>query len=292
MFASQEGFSDQSHLDKLYHDSLKKEFSTLSNLQKLAQKRKTAYLISGAVALLVLLVFVYYFKLLGLVVALLMIVAGYFTLRSSQCVVGEYQTRFKRDIISPIAKLAGGFVYKDGKLSQDDLENAKLFAPSIKKFASWDLYEKEGAKFSYIHVVFDTKENASLERMAENIFEGFLIMIDKKNANEGVLVSELLRDKVADMDLRMSSFFAKGRRDGSVNGFDIYGRVDQVDIDKDAALKEKKIAISYQKDKTTIALFHQSNPLSVDIFKTFDLTEAKHYQKSIEEIARVIEQLQ
>ncbi len=291
MFASQEGFSDQSHLEKLYHDSLRQEYASLSHLKEKAQKRKTAYIVSGILAVILLFVFIYFFKLFGLFVALIMIGAGYWTLQSSESIVGDYEKRFKRDIISPITKLTAGFSHGEGKVGQKDVEDSHLFAARIKQFASWDMYEKKGAKFSYMHVVFDTKENASLERMAENIFEGFLIMIDKKNPKEGVLVSEMLRDKVADMDLTMSSFFAKGKRGGSVNGFDIYGDVSQEDRDKTAPLKNQQIAISYQKDKTIIALYHRSNPLAVDIFKTFDLAQAKKYASTIAEIEAVIQRV-
>ncbi len=289
MFAAHEGFSSEISVEKLYNDTLKKEYSLLFDIKKKAEQRKTAYIVSGILALFLLFGFIYFFKLNGLILALIMIGAGYYTLKSSEPVIGAYEKQFKRDILSPIAKLVAGFRIVSGKLSEEDLTKSRLFAPSIKQFASWDLYQKEGAKFSYIHVVFDTKENASVERMAENIFEGFLIMIEANNKQEGVLVSQGLRDEVAHMDMTMSSFFAKGKRAGSENGFDIYGKVSQEDRDKASQIKDQKIAISYQKDKTIIALYHQSNPLSVDVFKSFDLLQVQKYAASIAEIDDVIQ---
>ncbi len=289
MFAANEGFSTEISVEKLYHDSLKKEYSLLLDLKEKAEQRKTAYIVSGILAFFLLLGFIYFFKLNGLILALIMIGAGYYTLKSSQPVVGAYEKQFKRDILSPITRLVAGFRAVPGKLSEEDLETSGLFAPRIKEFSSWDLYQKEGAKFSYIHVVFDTKENASLERMSENIFEGFLIMIEANNKQEGVLVSQSLRDKVAHMDMTMGSFFAKGKRAGSENGFDIYGEVSQEARDKLLQIRNQKIAISYQKDKTIIVLYHQSNPLSVDVFKSFDLLQAQHYAASIAEIDNVIQ---
>ncbi len=291
MFSPQEGFCDLQSIEQLYHDRLKAASLSFSDIKQKAQKRKTAYSISAILAILLLFAFIYFFKLPGLIVALIMIGAGYYTLQTSQPVIGVYEQHFKRDIISPIAKQIAGFSYVEGKLSENDLKNSNLFSPRIKQFSSWDLYQNKGAKFSYIHVVFDTKENASIERMAENIFEGFLIMIDMKNISEGVLVSETLRDKVADMDLTMSSFFAKGKRAGKANGFDIYGEVSQEDIDKASMFTKKKIAISYQKDKTIIALYHSGNPLTVDLFQPFDIVQAKNYARMFEEIDHVIQSL-
>ncbi len=289
MFAAGEGFSDQSSLEKLYHDSLQQEYAALSTLKENAKKRKTAYIVSGILALLLLAGFAYYFKLFGLIVALIMIVAGYYTLQSSPSPLHTYEKRFKRDIISPIAKLVGNFTHTNKKFRQQDLEDTGLFAPAIKAFSSGDIYEKEGVKFSYITVIFDTKENASVERMAANRFEGFFIMIERTTPSEGVLVSQLLRDKVASMDMRMHSFFAKGSRKGSMRGFDIYGEVAQEERDAAAALVNEKIALSYQKDKIFIALYQASNPLVVDIYNEFDVARAREYASTFEKIESLLD---
>ena len=289
MFAPHEGFSSDISVEKLYHDSLRVEYTKLSALKESASKRKTAYIVSAVLALVLLGLFAYFFKLTGVIVALIMIGAGYFMLKSSKPVVGLYKEAYKEKIISPITKLHSDFKYSKGALSQEVVESSNLFSPSIKQFGSWDLYEKEGVRFSYIHVEFDTKENASVERMAENIFDGFLIMIETTNHQEGVLVSEGLRDKVAGMDLTMASFFAKGRRGGKRNGFDIYGEVSTEALDKASPLANRDIAISYQQDKTIIALYKKSNPFSVDVFKVFDLLQAQNYAKNIAEIDAVIQ---
>jgi len=289
MFAANEGFSSSISIEKLYQDTLSREYSKLSELKHSAEKRKTAYIVSGVLALILLGVFAYFFKLAGVLVALIMIAAGYFTLKDSEPVVGAYEEAFKQNIISSITELSGGYEYVDSKLGEEELASSQLFAPRVKLFSSWDLYKKEDVQFSYIHVVFDTKENASVERIAENIFDGYLIMIDSKNNQEGVLVSESLRDKVAHMDMTMSSFFSQGKRAGKQNGFDIYGEVSVEDIDKVSQLKDKKIAVSFRKDKTYIAFYKQDNPFSVDVFKTFDLLKAKHYASSIEEIESLLE---
>jgi len=288
MFAPIEGFSDQMSLETLYKKQLRPQFQELSSLKEEAQKRKTAYIVSSVLAVLLILTFVYFYKLTGLIVAIIMIVAGYFTLKSSEPVIGSYQAAYKSKIISPITKLVAGYHLSNGSISKKQFLQSGLFAAPIKQFASWDLYEKEGVQFSYLHVVFDTKENASLEKMAKNTFDGYLIMIDKKNAQTGVLVSASLRDSVADMDMKMASFFAKEKRAGSVNGFDMYGEVNQVNRDKVSQVNNNKIAFSYQKDKTYIALYKKNNPFSVDVFNSFDLLKAQRYAKSIKEIESLV----
>ena len=289
MFAPHEGFASDTSVEKLYHDRLSAEYSKLDELKEKAEKRKTAYIISGVLALLLLGIFVYYFKLTGLFVALIMIGAGYVALKRSAPVVGLYEEAYKEKIIAPITEMTAGFQHGKEALSQESVARSHLFAPRIKQFGSWDLFEKEGVRFSYVHVVFDTKENASVERMAENIFDGYIIMIDKPNSHEGVLVSESLRDKVAGMDMTMGSFFAKGKRDGKRNGFDIYGEVSTEALDKASQLANRDIAISYQKDKTIIALYKKTNPFSVDVFSAFDLLQAKNYAKNIAEIESIIQ---
>ena len=191
MFAAPEGFSSSKNVDTLYKETLIHTYSKLQELKTKAQKRKTTYIVSAVLALVLLAVFTYFFKLIGLFTAILMIAAGYFTIKSSEPVVGLYKKQFQKNIITPITRLTAGFTYAQAPLNQEILELSQLFAPEIKQFGSWDLYEKEGERFSYIHVEFDTKEDDSVERIAENIFDGYLIMIDAKNQQEGVLISLL-----------------------------------------------------------------------------------------------------
>jgi hypothetical protein len=292
MFAPMEGFSESIPIDKLYKERLQPAYQTLLPLKEQAKKRQTAYIISGVLALILLFSFAYYFKLLGFIVALVMIIAGFFTLESSKKGEDGYKERFKKEILSPIAENRAGYRYRAGKITTSTIEKSNLFAPAIKEFASWDLYEKEGVVFSYVHIVFDTKENASVERMAKNIFDGYIIMIDRASSHEGVVVSDTLRDEVSGMDLTMHSFFAKGVRSGQRGGFDIYGDVDAGIWDRVSTLHDKKVAISFKKDKRFIALYKKSNPLSVDIFQTFDLQKAKAYDSAIAEIEALVSQLQ
>lgn len=292
MFASVEGFSDTMPLEKLYQEKLQPEYQALAQLKERAKQRKSAYIISAVLAVVLLFVFAYYFKLLGVIVAFIMIVAGFWTLKPTKEEAGGYERLFKSKILSAITENTAGYHYIPQKLDESTFVKSNIFAPAIKQFASWDMYAKEGVSFSYVHVIFDTKENASVERMARNIFDGYLIIIERENEDEGVLVSEALRDEVADMDLPMSSFFAKGERAGKRNGFDIYGKVSQEEIDKLSPLAHNKIAISFTKERIYIALYKKSNPLEVDIFKPFDLQKAREYAKASQEIAHIVHAVQ
>ena len=286
MFAVQEGFAESS-VENLYKTKLVHEFESLQDLKSQASKRKTAYIISGVLALLLLGLFAYFFKLFGVIAALIMIAAGYFTLKSSEPVVGAYEKAYAESLISPITNLSAGYSYHDKKPQEKDLGN--LFAPSIKNFSAWGSYTKENVTFSYIHVVFDTKENASVERMNQNIFDGYLITINRHTNSEGVLVSESLRDSVSNMDMTMHSFFAKGKRAGKVSGFDVYGNVSQEEIDKVLPLQKLDIALSFEKDVIRIAFYKKSNPFSVGVFKTFDLSTAKSYESAVLEIEQIVQ---
>ena len=286
MFAGQEGFA-KSSVETLYKTKLVQEFHALQELKSQASKRKTAYIVSGVLALLLLGVFAYFFKLFGVVVALIMIAAGYFTLKSSKPVVGTYVKAYKELLISPITKLSAGYHYHDNRLTEEALGN--LFAPSIKNFASWGSYEKKDVSFSFVHVVFDTKENASVERMNQNIFDGYLITIKRHHDSEGVLVSEGLRDTVSSMDMTMASFFAKGKTAGRIGAFDVYGEVSQEEVDKATSLQKLDIALSFEKDVIRIALYKKADPFAVDVYKDFDLHTAKGYESAILEIEQIVQ---
>ncbi len=289
MFAAQEGFAESS-VETLYKTKLVQEYQALQDLKSQASKRKTAYIVSGVLALLLLGVFAYFFKLFGVIVALIMIVAGYVTLKSSEPLVGAYEKAYQESLISPITKLSAGYTYHDKSVQEEDLGN--LFAPSLKNFAAWGTYTKEGVTSTYIHVVFDTKENASVERMNQNIFDGYLIILNRHTNSDGVLVSESLRDRVSGMDMTMASFFAKGKRASKVSGFDVYGDVVPEDIAKAASLANLEIAISFEKDVIRIALYKKHNPFAVDVFKDFDLSRAKSYADAILEIDQVVQTFQ
>jgi hypothetical protein len=286
MFAAQEGFAESS-VETLYKTKLVQEYSALQDLKSQASKRKRAYIISGILALLLLGVFAYFFKLFGVITALIMIAAGYFTLKSSEPVVGAYEKAYQTSLISPITKLTAGYQYQETHIKEEDLGN--LFAPSIKNFGAWGSYIKKDVTVSYVHVVFDTKENASVERLNQNIFDGYLITINRPTESEGVLVSESLRDKVSGMDMTMKSFFAKGKRADRIAGFDLYGDVSQKEKDSVLALSNLDIAISFEKDIIRIAWYKKHNPFSVDVFQDFDLQKAKSYEDAIVEIDHIVD---
>jgi len=289
MFASHEGFSSSESIDTLYKGQLIQEYAKLKKLKIKAQDRKIVYIVLAVLALALFFVLVYFFKLMGVFAAIIMIGAGYFILKSSAPVVGLYEKLFQENIISPITNQTAGFVSSQPPLSEETLEVSHLFSPEIKQFSSWNLYQKEGIKFSYIHVAFDTKHDDSVERIAENIFDGYLIMIDMPNKLEGVLVSEKLRDKVAINDTTMRSFFSKGDKAGKQNGFDIYGSVSQENRDKVSPLHDKMVAVSYRNTMTYILLYKNTNPFSIDVFHDFDLLQAKKYEDAIVEIESLIQ---
>jgi len=291
MFASTEGFSS-SLIDSLYKDRLLPTYEALIPKKEIAKKRKTTYIISAVLAVVLFLVFAKFFKLTGVIVALIMIGAGYYVLKNSGSnVVGDYTSEFKKSIITPIGDSCCGFVYEKDAIEQTLLEKSDIFAPSIKLFKSWDLYKSEDSIFSYIQATFDTKESASVERMNENIFIGYFIVIDRKNSNEGILVSDLLREKVSNMDLEMNSFFANAKRADKIGAFTTYGEVSKDDIDRLSALSSLSIAISLKKDATYVVLYKKTNPLNVDPLKDFNLETAKSYEKAFKEVSEIISKI-
>ncbi len=276
-------------LDRLYEEQLKVDYEKLKPAQKLAQKEKLIYIIFALIAFVVLLLFIKYYKLKGLFFAILLIAGGGYLLYQSSNKLRSYEEIFKTHIISPIAKGCCGYSYvSNSGLSREELQKSAVFAPAIDNFGSSDLYRGDGVKFSFMVATFKTKESASVERFNENRFEGFLIEIDKPNKEVGVAVSNSLIEKVANMDIEMKSFFSKGKRASRVGEWSIYGDVDQSKLDKIAKFSHKMVAFSFQKDKTYIALYHLSNPLKVDILKSFDLSRAKRYEKSFQEIEELI----
>ncbi len=278
-----DGFSSSS-VEELYAQELKESYTELAPLKKEAEKRKRTYIISAILAVGTLLLFTYFYKLTGLIVSLIMIAAGIWVLKSNAPTKGSYEERFKKEIISPLI----GLSYHDSAFTQEEIEESHLFAPSFKSYEAWDRYEDHNASLSYVRIVFDTKENASVERFAENIFEGFILKLPYHDSSNGVGVSHALRDKVAKGDIPFSSFFAKGTREVEAHGFDFYGSIKREDKERLFDLNDLPIAVSFRPNGIYIALLMRPNPLVVDSFKEFDLLAAKAYAKSMQIVHRLI----
>jgi hypothetical protein len=291
MFASTEGFSS-SLIESLYRDRLLPTYEALLPKKEIAKKRKTTYIISAILAVVLFLVFAKFFKLTGVIVALMMIGAGYYVLKNSGSnVVGDYEREFKEKIITPIGQNCCGFSYEKESIKESLLEKSDIFAPSIKLFKSVDLYKSEDSMFSYIQATFNTKESASVERMNENIFKGYFIIINKPNSSEGILVSDSLREKVSNMDLEMNSFFANAKRADKIGAFTTYGEVSKDDIDRLSPLSSLDIAISLKKDATYVVVYKKENLLNVDPLKGFNLESAKSYEEAFKEVSEIISKI-
>ncbi len=288
MFGSSEGFSAKSDLDLLYKESLLPTYEKLKPLRNVAKKRKQTLIISSILAFIVLLVFIKYFKLAGLIVSLIMIGAGYYLLMKNSDPILQYKENFSKEIISKIAQNCSSFRYKGGKFQIKDIKESNIFAPEVDQFSSSSIYGDDIVSFAHIVTTFKTKESASVERLNQNKFEGFLIKIKNQNSKEGVVLSDRLKDEVANMDLVMGSFFAKPKRAGRVDGWNIFGDLDQATIDKISSLKDRVIAISFKKDDTYAALYKRGDPLSVDLASEFSISMAKRYEDSFKDISLIV----
>jgi len=290
-FAAAEGFGGNQSIETLYDKVLKKNYAQIAPLKAYAQKRQTAYMISGALALLVFALFVKYFKATGALVALLMIAGGIYYLKNQTPAISLYKDRFAAYILSPISLNCCGYHYEKGAITQQEVEASKIFAPRIKTYkADKGIFAKEGVRFGYVDIEFDTKENASVERFAQNVFSGIVIEIDRKNPHEGALVSEMLKQRVADVDPEFSAFFADMKRSGKRDGFELYGEVGQQIVDKCYPLAEREIAISFQPDKTYLFVFMKQNPFDPSVYAQFDLKSARGYEAAFREIDKIVEQ--
>jgi len=281
--------SDKVSIESLYNKELLKRYKEISPLKDLAKKEKKTYMISALLALVVFILFTKYFKLLGFFVSLLMIASGAYVLYNSSKNIVDYQTHFKRDIISKISKECCGFEFLSSRgFSKETLRQSKIFAPDIDQFNSIDIYKSDRVKFGFIVATFKTKESASVERFNKNRFEGFLIVIDGKSSSDGVAVSNTLKSKVANMDIVFNSFFSDAKRSEQRGEWSIYGDISQEDFDKIDSFGNKDIAISFFNDKIYIAIYHQGNPLEVDVMDDFSLKRAKEYQDIFLEIKSLV----
>ncbi len=287
-FAAMEGFGGH-NIQILYEKVLKENYGKIAPLKEYAQKRQTTYIISAALALLVFVLFVKYFKATGALVALLMIAGGIYYLKTEAPVISPYKEKFSQYIIAPIAEECCGYRYKPGKITIHDIKKSRIFSPRIKTFTAKEgLYVKKGVKVGYVEIEFDTKENASVERFAKNVFNGFVIILDQPHAKEGALVSQPFLQQVADDDLDFSSFFADMPRKGKQGGFETFGNVSQEQIDKCGDLAAEEVAVSFLHDKTMLFLYQKSDPLDPGVYAHFDLQAAKGYAKIFERIDALV----
>ncbi len=283
-FASVEGFANQDSVEQIYK-SVKPKYDAMQSIRDVAKKGKVINYISVAVAVLVFLLFAKFFKLYGVIVALIMIVAGYLVLNRANKAPQQYEELYKRDIVAPFGQ---GYKYAPSSVSVKDIENSKIFLPNIKNYTIQDSYQKGGVSVAFVIAEFDTKENKSVERFNENKFSGILIKISKPTKSRGVAISEAFRERVADMDIEFLTFFAKGKRAGSREGFDIYGEVADDDFDRVLKLDKGEVAVSFTGDTTYILLYSITDPLEVDILKDFNINLAKKYAKTFADIDRVV----
>ncbi len=282
--------SGGSSVDNLYEQNLKSYYNSIKEQKNFAKKRKMVYIASGIIAIIVFALLTKYFQGAGVVLSLVLGVAGYLYLKGLDSPVSVYEKLYKSNIISPISYESGGYKFRDSKFSQYDVENTRIFRPDIKLFESEDIYEKDGIRVGWIDVEFDTKENQSVERFAENVFSGFLIEINKESNSNGVLVSQALKNVVSDMDIEMGSFFAKGKRGSVYNGFELYDFVDDNDINRVKRFSKKEIAFSFIREdgKIYIVLYKKINPLNVHIFSNFDIDKAHGYADVFKEIDELV----
>jgi uncharacterized membrane protein YbaN (DUF454 family) len=286
IFATSEGVGS-SDLETLYQNRLKPTINMLKPEQEIAKKRQRNIYISIALAVVVFILFAKYFKLAGVLVWLIMVVAGYFVIVKS-VPKSDYERLFLKRIATPIGVNCCGYEYEGKKVDLQEIKNSKLFAPQIDNSYLGSSFGKKGVSFGYVVLTFKTKESASVERFNKNKFEGFIIKIDHPNSKTGAIISQNLIDQVADMDIAMASFFAKGKRGDRVGEWQIYGDVDEDMIEKIAPLKARSVGVSFTKDAIYIALPYKRDPFKVDSFKRFDLDSAKELDMLFRDIDSIV----
>ncbi|RUM65950.1 MAG: hypothetical protein DSZ06_04185 [Sulfurospirillum sp.] len=285
-FAANEGFGS-SDLNTLYNNELKPTLNLLKPQQEFEKKRQTTIYISIALAIVIFIVFAKYFKLAGVLVWLVMVAGGYYVL-TKNIPKSSYESLFLKKIVSPIGVNCCGYTYLGKKLNLQDIKNSSLFSPEIDNSYIGSSFGKSGVIVAYVVLTFKTKESASVERFNKNRFEGFIIKIDHPNTKNGAIISQGLIDEVANMDLAMSSFFAKGKRGKKIGEWQIYGELDEDMIDKITPLKRRSVGVSFTKDAIYIALPYKKDPFKVDSFKRFDLESAKELDTLFRDIDNIV----
>jgi hypothetical protein len=288
LFASVEGGSGgEADVERVYN-SLKPRYESFADIRERAKSIQKARIISAVLAIILLLVFIKFFKLTGLIVAAIMIVAGYFVLQKREGELRSYQTLYKNEIITPLTKSFGGFSYSGKSVTLKDIQEANLFRHEIKEYTPGDIYSSKEGSFAFIEVVLDTKENASVERMNQNRFRGFFIKSNTTPKSSGVMVSREFIDKIASMDLEVATLFGKGKRVGTKDGFDIYGEIDERDFHKVLKFSNQPIAVSFNSSGVYIFKYSDKNPFIVDVLGDFTLKSAKDIADTAKEIQEVI----
>ena len=288
-FAALEGAGNGGDIKQLYKQVLKSNYEQIAPLKEAAKKRQNAYIFSAIFALVIFAIFVKFYKAPGALVAFLMIGAGIYYLKQSEPKIDIYKEAFGEKILTPIGKQCCGFVYKRGKITRQEVEESGLFAPRIKSFeAKEGIFEGNGVRFGYVRIIFDTHENESVERFAENEFEGYVIELNRPNTHKGVLVSERLKQSVADIDPEFSAFFSKLPRKGKSNGFEVYGDVPQQRLDQCYPLADKEVGIAFLPHKTILFLSAKQDDLDPSVYGQFDLKSAPGYRQAFQKIANIV----
>jgi hypothetical protein len=289
-FATVNASGGSQDLNSLYENKLKTSYEELKPYKEAAKNRKTTYIISAIVWLLVFGLFAKNFGLSGVIVSLIMGGAGYYYLSSMQTSpISDFENVYKSKLISPIANNSSGFLYDNGNMSKEEFLETKIFATKIKSYHSEDIYAKDGVKFSWVDVTFDTGNNEAEERMEQNIFKGYIVTLDRKNSSHGVVISQLLSDKVAKEDIKMGSFFSDLKPRSHKGKFDIYGNVSEEDFIDAEKLSSERVAVSFMNDKIYIALYSQTYPLEAKIYTDFDLNTAQKYEDSFKYIDKIVD---
>ncbi len=288
-FAAMEGAGAEPRIGDLYTQVLKPNYEKIAPLREYAKKRQTTYIVSAILAVIVFGMFVKYFQAFGALVAIVMIAGGVWYLKMQTPAISPYKAKFSELILSPIAENCCGYRYHPGKITESDINASRLFSPRIKTFSAHEgLFVKEGVKFGYVEIEFDTKENASVERFAKNVFSGFVVILDRQNPRTGALVSEAFKARVADIDPEFGAFFADLTRAGKRGGFEIFGEVADTALDRCSGYASQEIAVSFTPHKTYLYFYQKSDPLDPSPVQDFSLQQAKSYAAVFESIDAMV----
>ena len=294
-FAAAEGAGSapepkQPDFHHFYEKVLKPAYEKIAPLRNYAQQRQRTYIISAVLAIVVFALFVRFFQATGALVALVMIAAGIWYLKSVKPVVGPYKQVFAETILTPVAQYCCGFRYRHGGWSESEIAASGLFSPRIKSFDAADgIWEKGGIRAGYVSIVFDTKENASVERFARNLFSGYVIEIPAKNDANGTIVTDQFKHEVADDDPEFSAFFSKYSRKGHQEGLEIYGEVPERIVEKCALSSNEPIAAAFLPDKTLLFYIMKNDPLEPPVAADFTLKKALAYKEAFEKLEAITE---
>ncbi len=271
--------------EHFYAQVLKPAYDKIAPLRNYAQQRQRTYIISAILAIVVFALFVRFFQATGALIALIMIVVGIWYLKSAKPVVGPYKQVFAETILTPLSQHCCGFKYRRGGWQEEEIVKSGLFSPRIKSFEAVDgIWEKAGIKAGYVSIVFDTKENASVERFARNLFSGYVIEIPANSDANGTIITDLFKHEVADDDPEFSAFFSTYPRKGHQEGLEIYGDVPDSIVEKCVLSANEPVAAAFLPNKILIFYILKSDPLEPPVATEFTLKKALAYKAAFEKL--------